>query len=100
VFDEVRSIEEKGIGDDVKEARRRSLETEVRGNSFWLRELARAYRFGDDPKLIPDASLIDAITTERVKAAARKYLGSNQYVLGVLKPEKVEGAPAAPAAPR
>jgi zinc protease len=103
VFDEIRSIQEKGpasdVIDKVKEAKRRSLETQTRGNSFWLRELARAYRFGDDPKLLPDASLIDAIGSEPMRAAATKYLRSNQYVLGVLEPEKVV-APGAVAAPR
>jgi zinc protease len=98
VFDEARTIQEKGIGDDyiakVKELRRRTHEVNLKENAFWLRELERAYMYGDDPKQIPDVTpLIDKVTSDRVKAAATKYVTPKQYILGVLKPE----AAAAPA---
>ena len=72
----------------MKELRRRAHETSLKENGFWLRELERAYTFGDDPKLIPDFDAIDdKVTSDRVKAAAKKYLTSTQYVLGELRPE-------------
>jgi zinc protease len=97
VFDEIKAIQDKGIGDDyltkVKEARKRAHETNLKENGFWVGELRRAFTFGDEPKDIPDIQpMIDQISSDRVRAAAKKYLLSKQYVLGVLEPE----APAAP----
>jgi zinc protease len=92
VFDEIKTLQDKGIGDDyiakVKEQRRRAHEINLKENSFWGRELERAYTFGEDPKLILDAQpMIDKVTSDRARAAARKYFTSKEYVLGVLKPE-------------
>jgi len=95
-FDEAKAIQTNGIGSDylakVKEQRRRTHETDLKDNAFWERELARSYTFGDDPRLITDISpMLERITSDRVRAAARKYLPQKQYVLGVLKPEKAAG---------
>jgi len=92
VFDELKSIQEKGIGETyitkAKEIHRRTHETNLKNNAFWVRELERAYNYGDDPKLILDiASLVDKASSDRVRAAAKRYAASKQYVLGVLKPE-------------
>jgi zinc protease len=91
VWDEVKALQEHGIGDDyvakVKELRRRGHEVSLRDNGWWLRELQQAYDYGDDPKLILDyGSLIDKVSSDRVRAAARKYLSSTQYTLGELRP--------------
>jgi zinc protease len=99
VFDEVKSVAEKGIGPEyiekVKATRRRKHETDLQDNGYWLYELSRAYRFGDDPKQFVDITpLIDKVSSDRVRAAAKKYLSSKQYVLGVLEPES--GAAATP----
>jgi zinc protease len=92
VFDEIKAVQDKGVGDDyiakIKEQRKRSHETNLKDNAFWGRELERAYTYGDDPKLIPDITpMIEKVSSERVRAAAKKYLQNKQYVLGVLKPE-------------
>ena len=91
VFDEIKSVQDKGIDATylakAKEKRRRAHELELKENGFWERELVRAYTFGDNPRLIPDiAPELERITSDRVRAAAKKYLGK-EYVLGVLKPE-------------
>ncbi len=104
VFEEAKSIQDKGIGDDyiakVKELRRRVHETNLKENTFWLRELERAYVYGDDPKLIPDIKeMTNKVTSDRVKAAANKYLTSKQYVLGILKPEGAIAADSSSAIP-
>jgi zinc protease len=96
VWGEIKALKEKGPGADyivkVKEARRRSHEVALRDNGFWLRELTHAYDYGDDPLLIPDiTSELEGIRAERVEAAAKRYLTTSQYVLGVLRP-----APATP----
>jgi len=66
--------------------RRRAHETSLKENSYWMRELERSYKFGDDPKLILDETMLDSVTSDRVRAAAKKYLPSTQYILGELRP--------------
>ncbi len=89
-WDEIKAIQTGGIGADyiakVKELRRREHETALRENGFWLGELARAYTYGDDPKGILDFdAYVEKISSDRVRAAAKKYLGA-EYVLGELRP--------------
>jgi len=102
VFSEIKAIQDNGIGADyiakLKEKRRRAHETDLKENGYWERELVRAYTFGDDPRLIPDiAPELEKISSDRIRAAAKRYLGK-QYVLGVLKPEGA-AAPAPAAKP-
>jgi zinc protease len=92
VFDEVKNVQEKGVGDDyinkIKAQRTRSYETALKENSYWLTQLENSYQYGDDPKLILDQkAMIDKVSSDRVKAAAKKYLTNKTYVIGVLKPE-------------
>jgi zinc protease len=98
VWDEIKAIQAHGIGDDyiakVKELRRRAHETSLRENGYWLRELERSYMFGDDPKVVLDFdAMVDRITSDRVRAAAKRYLSSTQYVLGELRPATATPAP-------
>jgi zinc protease len=95
VWDEIRTIQTKGVPESyvskVKELRRRAHETNVKENGYWLRELERAYMFGDDPRLILDFdSMVEKISWERLRAAAKKYLTSSQYVLGELRPASAQ----------
>lgn len=76
----------------VKEARRRAHQTELKDNGYWLRELERAYVFGDDPRLIVDIEpMLAKVSSDRIKAAAKKYISNKQYLLGVLAPEAAVG---------
>jgi zinc protease len=78
----------------VKELRRRAHETSLKDNGYWLEQLSSAYRFGDDPKLIIDFdTMTNKVTSDRVRAAAKKYLTQKEYVLGELRPESVKPAP-------
>ncbi len=91
VWDEIKAIQANGIGADyiakVKELRRRAHETNVKENGYWLRELGVAYTYGDDPKqVLGFDAMLNKISSERVKAAAKKYLASTQYILGELRP--------------
>jgi len=95
VFAEIKAIQEKGVADEyiakIKAARLRSHETDRKDNSFWLRELERAYTYGDDPRVILDvAPMIEKISGARAQQAAKKYLHADQYILGVLKPETAD----------
>jgi zinc protease len=91
-FDEIKAIQTNGIGADyitkVKELRKRAYETSLKENGFWIRELERTYIYADDPKVILDfEAMTNKVSSDRVKAAAKKYLGT-QYILGELRPEK------------
>lgn len=92
VFDEAKALQENGIGEEylgkIREIWRRAHETNLKENAFWVRELERAYDYGDDPRLILDVSTrVERATSANVRAAAKKYLNPKQYVFGVLKPE-------------
>ncbi len=93
VFDEIKAIQKDGVAQDTidkaKQARLQAHEVDLKSNSWWLRELERAYEFGDDPRLIVDITpMVEKISSDRVRAAAKKYLSSKQYVLGVLEPKQ------------
>ena len=73
----------------VREAQTRSRETAVKDNGFWLRMLEFHAMNGLDPRAILDHDkLVASVTLESMKAAARKYLRRDDYVKGVLYPEK------------
>jgi zinc protease len=96
VWDELKAIQEHGIGDDyiakVKEQRRRAHELSLRDNAYWVHELQVAYAFGDDPKgILEFDAQVDKVSSERVRAAAKKYATSTQYVLGELRPATATG---------
>jgi zinc protease len=96
----IAALQKNGISDDyldkVKQARRRAHEIELKDNGFWERELAEAYRFGEDPRRILDIdSYLARVTSDHVKAAARRYLRPEAYLVGKLKPEIPVAAPAA-----
>ncbi len=86
-----KAVQKDGLGDDylakVREQLTRAHQSDLRENRFWLNELSDAWRYGDDPKQIPDIQpLLARISAANVKAAARKYLDAKDSVLGVLLP--------------
>lgn len=85
----------------VREIQRRERETAIRENAFWLTALGSYYRRGDDPRLILEhEELIDAVSAETLRRAARTYLDWERRVVGVLLPEEdAAGGPAREAAP-
>ncbi|HEU4732377.1 MAG TPA: insulinase family protein [Kofleriaceae bacterium] len=92
-FDEIAAVQKAGIGADylekVKQTFTREREVQLRNNGFWIGWLTSAYTFGDDPTLVLDPSkMIARMTSDNVKAAARRYLDSRQYYEPVLLPAK------------
>ena len=72
----------------VKEAQRRQRQTAVRQNGFWRSVLASYYRRGEDPRqILAHDELVEAVSSETLKAAARRHLDTERYVLGTLRPE-------------
>jgi zinc protease len=102
VLEEIAKLQKDGIGaeylDKIKQARRREHETSLKENGWWEDEIEDAYRYGEDPRKIPDvAPYIEKLSSERVRDAARKYLRTESLVLGLLKPEPGAGKPSAEA---
>jgi len=92
-FDEIAQIQQNGIGaeylEKVKQTFTREREVQLRNNEFWLGWLDIAYTFGDDPTLVLDPSkMIARITSDNMKAAARRYLDPKQYFEPILLPAK------------
>ena len=73
----------------VKEAQRRSYEQGLRENSFWLQQLlARSQNEEDLRNVLSFPALVDGLTAERIREAARKYLRTDNYLRISLFPEK------------
>ncbi|HEX9731594.1 MAG TPA: insulinase family protein [Thermoanaerobaculia bacterium] len=98
IFAELEAAREKGVDEGdlgkVKEALRRQREVDLKENGYWLSALANYYSHGHDPRWILDVEEeSDAVTLERVREAARRYLDPARYVLGVLYPEETPPTP-------
>jgi zinc protease len=90
-FDEIAAIKKDGIGaeylEKVKQTFTRERETQLRNNGFWVGWLTSAYSYGDDPTLVLDPSkMVARMTSDNVKAAAKRYLDTKQYFEPILLP--------------
>jgi zinc protease len=73
----------------VREAQTRSRETAVKENGFWIGMLEFHAINGLDPRAILDHDkLVASVTVDSIRQTARKYLRADQYLMGVLYPEK------------
>jgi zinc protease len=93
MFDEIAQVQKAGIGPDylekIKQTFTRERETQLRSNGFWIGWLTSAYTYGDDPALVLDPSkMIARMTSDNVKAAAKRYLDPKQYFEPILLPAK------------
>ncbi|MBI4500633.1 MAG: insulinase family protein [Gemmatimonadetes bacterium] len=93
VFEEIQKLKDVGATETdiakVKETQRRTRETSMRQNGFWLGQLEVCYREGIDPRdLLTYERLIDSLNPVIVREAARKYLPADNYVQASLFPEK------------
>lgn len=79
----------------VKEAQRRERQTALKQNGYWLGQLSAKSRYGEDPReILTYERLIDGLTSDMIKAAAQRYLRTDNYVQVMLLPETSK--PAAP----
>lgn len=93
VFDEIAQLQRGGIGPDylekVKQTFTREREVQLRNNGFWVSWLTSAYAHSDDPTLVLDPSkMVARMTSDNVKAAAKRYLDARQYFEPVLLPQQ------------
>jgi zinc protease len=92
-FAEVRAFQTDGPADSVvqkvKEAQRRTTETNLRENGYWIGQLLVTDRWGLDPRnLTRYQDLIERLTAADIRDAARRYIRFDNYVQVTLMPEK------------
>jgi zinc protease len=96
IFQEIRNLQTLGPdSEDLAnslEARRRSRETNLESNSYWVTQLAHMYRQDQDLSYFWgfEASL-EEVTPESVRAAAQRYFDLENYVQVTLYPESMRG---------
>lgn len=74
--------------DKIKESQLRQHETRLKENGFWLGLLYRSALYGTDPmNLYTYTDLVNGLTAEQIRLSAIDYLGMENVVRVVLKPE-------------
>jgi zinc protease len=86
-------VQKNGISDEylgkVKEQLRRAHETDTKENWWWSNAIQEAYWFGEDFTSATDLEPVLArVTSDGVKAAARRFFDEKNLVIGVLRPKK------------
>ena len=92
VFEEIERLKAEGPSAEnvakVRETQRRSKETNLEQNRYWLGRLASFELRGRDFRDIPSYDLIESWTAEQVQQAAIRYLRTDQYAKFVLLPDQ------------
>ncbi len=99
LFEELETLKADGPGDDyvskVREIQTRKRETDLEKNGFWAGSIEFHERYGLDlADILHYDKFVDAVTTDSVHDAARRYLNTERYVKGVLHPEALAEADA------
>jgi zinc protease len=81
------------VVDKVRESARRSRETALRENGWWIARLMDYDRQGWDVRLIPENPINADLSPERIQAAARLYLDPARHVQVSLMPEAASTSP-------
>jgi len=93
VLSEIRSLQDNGPSpEDVRSAveqERRTRETDLQENGWWVTQLSFSYEYGQDPRLLLDESLLPGVTQGTVRRDARLWLRLDNYVKATLFPEGV-----------
>ena len=93
VLTEIRRLQKEGPSADwvnrTKESARRTYETSLRENSYWIGRLTRSRLLETDTAdIVTRAARIDAITPEVVQSALNKYFPLDRYTVVTLVPAK------------
>ncbi|MYI07081.1 MAG: insulinase family protein, partial [Gemmatimonadetes bacterium] len=95
VFEEIERLKADGPDAEtvakVRETQRRSKETSLQQNGYWLSQLSGFESRGRDIRDIPSYDLIEGWTDEQVQQAANRYLRTDKYIKFVLLPENKVG---------
>ena len=99
VLQEIRRLQQEGPSADLtnraRESAKRTYETALQQNGYWLGRLQSVRTFGRDPKeIVTRPARIDAVTPRTVQDAYRTYFPMDRYTVVTLLPS---AAPAAAA---
>jgi zinc protease len=97
VMQEVKRLQSEGpaaeLVSSAKETARRTYETSLRENGYWLRRLQTAHMFGTPAaEILTRTERIDAVTPAGVQEVFRKYFPLDRYTVVTLLPEPKPGA--------
>ncbi|MEM6273017.1 MAG: insulinase family protein [Bacteroidota bacterium] len=92
-MDEIRSLRDNGPSaknlQKVQEIERRSYETDMKDNRFWMNQLVQHYQLDIDPiEMLNYLALVDGVNDQTVKLAAEQYLDLDNYIQLVMYPEE------------
>lgn len=92
-MDEIDEIRANGVSEEdlnkIKETQRRDREENLKENRYWLSQLGGYYRNKADLNgFYEREKMVEALTSDDLKAAANKYLNMENYVQIVLMPEE------------
>ncbi len=94
VFEEIRKIADVGpSAEDLQKAKEklhRERETNLRENGFWIAVLSNGYLYkdGDFSNFGQFDTLVNQLSIDKIKAAAKKYFNFDSYYSVTLKPGK------------
>jgi len=87
----LRTIQKEGIGPTylakVTEQLKRARETDAKENWWWGSQIREAYWFGEDITAVTDLEgVLARVTSDNVKASAKRFFNEKHLVYGVLRP--------------
>jgi zinc protease len=96
VLDVVKQLQQEGPPADLvasaKESARRSYETALTQNQFWLRRLESARLYDEDPSdILTRGKALDAVTPASVQTMFKQYFPLDRYTVVTLVPESQDG---------
>ena len=94
----LRTIQKDGVSaeylEKVTEQLKRARETDAKENWWWGSQLREAYWFGEDFTAVTDlGGVLARVTSDRVKASAKRFFSEKHLVFGVLRPATAKPAP-------
>ncbi|HEX9654478.1 MAG TPA: insulinase family protein, partial [bacterium] len=92
VFQQIDSLQTFGTTEKylakVKESQRRTRETDLKENGFWLNVLRSYYEYQDDPReILSYENKVQNLKLASIQQAAQRYFNKGNYVKVVLLPE-------------
>jgi zinc protease len=95
VMKEVRRLQEQGPSEDLtsraKESARRTYETALRQNPYWLQRLRTVHMLDRDPgEILTRVERINAVTPQVIQETFKKYFPLDRYTVITLLPEPAQ----------
>ena len=89
---EIKRLQDEGPSADLtsraKESARRTYETNLKNNGYWLRRLAAVHLLGQEPvEILKRPDHINAVTPEVLRDVFRRYFPMDRFTTGTLVPQ-------------